>query len=89
MMEVASKTLSLLVIHGLLDSQISGPKLVETLQPSFGERLRVNLMEGVGHSPFLEAPEQFRKSLVEFVHEVTGTMSLQQRGPMDWVLTRL
>ncbi|KZT52832.1 alpha/beta-hydrolase, partial [Calocera cornea HHB12733] len=66
----AGATLPLLLIHGREDEHIVAEPVVEILQPSFGQRLEVHVLEGVGHTPFIDDPQRTRELVLEFVRRV-------------------
>jgi len=75
--EEGAKGLPLCIIHGKADLQITGANVVEEMEPHFKD-CEVNLLDGIGHSPFWEAPGAVADIILKFVarvnhHEVGKT----------------
>ncbi|KZT52833.1 alpha/beta-hydrolase [Calocera cornea HHB12733] len=70
----AGATLPLLFLHGREDEHLVAERVLEVIQPSFGERLEVHILEGVGHGPFIDAPEKTRELVLDFVKRVVGNV---------------
>ncbi|MCG5235922.1 alpha/beta fold hydrolase [Xanthobacter oligotrophicus] len=59
-----------LVVQGALD-EVVAPAMAEHIT-EIVPNARLDLFEGAGHAPFLEAPERFNAALAAFVREVAG-----------------
>lgn len=56
-----------LLVHGM-DDQVIDPGMSETAALVM-EHAQTSFMDGIGHLPFLEAPEEFNAELAEFVRQ--------------------
>lgn len=65
----AKNGLPLLILYGDDDLQISGPAVVEQMQPLFRD-LEVVCLDGVGHTPFYEETKKSYEAISRFVKRV-------------------
>ncbi len=69
-MSVAN-TIPLIAIQGEVDQHVVAHKVEKYLKDHFA-RSEFHLLRGVGHSPFLEAPEVTNKLILDFVQKHTA-----------------
>ncbi|KAL0563846.1 hypothetical protein V5O48_018215 [Marasmius crinis-equi] len=67
-----SGKLKVLFLHGNEDIQRNGGMAVVNATKGFFQNPEVAGIDGIGHAPFCEAPEEFNRIVGEFARKVTG-----------------
>ncbi|EJD03372.1 alpha/beta-hydrolase [Fomitiporia mediterranea MF3/22] len=68
--ELGRSGFPLLVIYGTHDAYISGEKMVDIVRPVF-VNMKVKVIEGASHAPFLEKPNEVMKDILDFARDLT------------------
>lgn len=75
---VANLTVPLAIVHGAEDKLVNVDYIRDLKMPTLW-RGEVQVIDGAGHAPHWEQPEQFNALLVDFIADITGIKHLPAR----------